>query len=560
MKKNFIIGALITCIFLIGFCLRFLYLDIPLWYDEACSWTSAINTFPSGIMNNLLNEDLQHTPLYFFLLHFWIKIFPQSEISMRVLSLIFGFLSLPLIYIVSRKIFDKKIAIYSTAICSVSPLLVLFSTEVRMYSLVIFLVLLSINFLTDYQQKNQSSSLIKLTVTNIFIPYTFVGGIFYNFSLLLFYSIYLFKNKKENFKKFIIAESFEWIFLIPYFILITYYASIRKTFIVTHEGSLHFSDIVDALRNFFGATVTPNVYWPSEGSYNITFLFTILVIVPCVYFIYGYIKSLKNSDDFVKTLGRIFCLCFGLAIVFGMLKVSILTVRYIIYILAPVIIIAVAGLFANLNKKHSQIFLLCFIFASLIFSINNAKTIKINKENAFKNPATECTKLGFDYRDVVIMPFGSDAPYYFKDITMPVIFNADFHKITRNPNGIYYDDSQHKILKTNKKYKFILDKINENNVFSRNFFKYFMENVYGKVENGRYAVLIMYGDDNSIIKPVEELRNNIKTEKDVKSKILYTMFSKYMCDIVAMLNYKFKFVQSFQKDNFTYYIYQKINK
>ena len=125
---------------------------------------------------------------------------------------------------------------------------------------------------------------------------------------------------------------------------------------------------------------------------------------------------------------------------------------------------------------------------------------------------------------------------------------------------INYDDSQHKILKTNKKYKFILDKINENNVFSRNFFKYFMENVYGKVENGRYAVLIMYGDDNSIIKPVEELRNNIKTEKDVKSKILYTMFSKYMCDIVAILNYKFKFVQSFQKDNFTYYIYQKINK
>lgn len=142
MKKNFIIGALIACIFLIGFCLRFLYLDIPLWYDEACSWTSAINTFPSGIMNNLLNEDLQHTPLYFFLLHFWIKIFPQSEISMRVLSLIFGFLSLPLIYIVSRKIFDKKIAIYSSAICSVSPLLVLFSTEVRMYSLVIFLLII----------------------------------------------------------------------------------------------------------------------------------------------------------------------------------------------------------------------------------------------------------------------------------------------------------------------------------------------------------------------------------------------------------------------------------
>lgn len=558
MKKKFITGALITFILVIGFCLRFLYLNTPLWYDEACSWATAIN--PTGIMDNLLHEDFQHTPLYFFLLHFWIKIFSQSEIAMRLLSLIFGFLSLPLIYIISGKIFDKKTALYSTAICSASPLLVLFSTEVRMYSLVIFLVLLSINFLIDYEQKNNSGSLIKLAFTNILIPYTFVGGIFYNFSLLIFYSLYSFKYKKENFKKFIITECVEWIFLIPYFILIAYYANVRKYFIVTHEGNMHFSDIVDIIRNFFGASITPNVYWPSGDSYSITFLFTILVVIPCVYFMYGYIKSLKNSENFVKMLGKIFCICFGLAIVFSALKVNILTVRYILYILPPVIMISVFGILKNLNSKHAQIFLLYFIFASMIFSMTNAKNIQINKQNAFKNPATVCTKLGFDYRDVIIMPFGSDAPYYFQSATMPVIFNADFHKIARSPEGLYYDDSQKKILKSKDKYKFIFEKINEDDIISQKFFKYFMDNVYSKVEPDRYAILIMYGEDNNVIKPIQELRNNIKNEQDVKSKILYTMFSKYMCDIAAMLNYKFKFVQSFQKDNFTYYIYQKLNK
>ena len=558
MKKNFIIGALITAILITGFCLRFLYLNTPLWYDEACSWVTAINSFPAGIMNNLLHDDIQHTPLYFFLLHFWIKIFSQSEISMRILSLIFGFMTIPLVYITSKKLFGEKNALYTAAICSVSPLFVLFSTEVRMYSLVTFLVLLSINFLIDYEQKNNSHSLIKLAITNIIIPYTFVGGIFYNFSLLIFYSMYSLKFKKENFKKFIIAECIEWVLLIPYFILITYYANIRKYFIVTHEGNMHFSDIADIIRNFFGASITPNVYWPSGDSYNITFLFAILVITPCVYFMYGYIKSLKNSENFVKMLGKIFCMCFGLAIIFAAMKVNVLTVRYIFYILPPVFIIAVFGLLKNLSSKHAQIFLLFYIFASLTFSVTNAKIIQTNKENAFKNPAIECSKLGFDYRDVVIMPFGSDAPYYFQAATMPVIFNADFHKIARSPEGIYYDESQKETLKCKDKYKFILEKINEDDVISQRFFKYFMDNVYSGVEPKRYAILIMYGEDNNVIKPVQELRNNIKDEQDVKSKILYTMFSKYMCDIVAMLNYKFKFIQSFQKDNFTYYIYQKI--
>ena len=109
----------------------------------------------------------------------------------------------------------------------------------------------------------------------------------------------------------------------------------------------------------------------------------------------------------------------------------------------------------------------------------------------------------------------------------------------------------------NDKYKFILEKINEDNIFSDNFYKYFEKNVTNKVSSGRYAVLIMYGSDNNILQPIQNLRQNIRNEEDVKNKTLYTMFSKYMCDIAAMLNMNFKFINSFRKDNFTYYIYQK---
>ena len=124
MKRKIYTGILISLIFIVGFYLRFLYLNTPLWYDEACSWQTAIQSFPFGIMHDLLNNDIQHTPLYFFILHFWIKIFSQSEIAMRSLSFIFGIASMPLVYIISNKIFSKKCAMFSCAIFAVSPILV----------------------------------------------------------------------------------------------------------------------------------------------------------------------------------------------------------------------------------------------------------------------------------------------------------------------------------------------------------------------------------------------------------------------------------------------------
>ena len=146
MDKKKIIGiAIISGTMIIGIALRLLYLHTDLWYDEACSWFTAKQLFPMEIMGNLLNLDLQHTPLYFFLLHLWIKLFGDSEIAMRSLSLLFGIGTLPLVFTVTKKIADNKTAIFALALACISPLLVLFSVEVRMYPMVIFLVILSLN-------------------------------------------------------------------------------------------------------------------------------------------------------------------------------------------------------------------------------------------------------------------------------------------------------------------------------------------------------------------------------------------------------------------------------
>ena len=171
-----------------------------------------------------------------------------------------------------------------------------------MYPIAVFLVLLSLNYLIDFEQKEDTKSLVKLIITNLLIPYTLVGGIFYNITLFTFYTIYLNTYKKERLNKYLKGEIFELAGLIPYIILISYYAKMRSIFVIAHEGDLEFFQIVDVIRNFFGATVTDNIYWPSLEPYQITLIFAILVIVPCVYFVYGFVQGRKTDNKFTQML------------------------------------------------------------------------------------------------------------------------------------------------------------------------------------------------------------------------------------------------------------------
>lgn len=541
-----------------GIVFRLLYLHSDIWYDEACSWFTAKQLFPMGIMDNLLNLDLQHTPLYFFLLHFWMRIFGDSEIAMRVLSLLFGIGTLPLVYIVSKKLTDdSKISLFSLAVGAVSPLLVLFSTEVRMYPMVVFLVILSLNYLIDFEKTRNTKSLVKLVITNLLIPYTLVGGILYNIALWGTYSNYLYSQNKKDFFKYLKGLGVEFVCLIPYIVLISYYAKMRSLFVISHEGALSFFNVVDAVRNFFGATIVKNIYWPSFDPYQLTFLFAVLVVVPCVYFCYGYVQGLKKSDGFLSVLYKLFISSFCLSVIFSLFEVNIFTVRYILYLVIPMFILAIIGLFKTLPEKHVERFLILFVIACGIFNYINAKDFKVLKTLAFKTVRIEADKLKLGVDDVVIMPFGADAPYYFRDLYSPRVFDFDLHKELRNPyNNHYYDEKQQQDIIARPALT-IYDAVMSNKVFSRNFFNYFMGNVNSTVPSGRYVLIALYGSDAENITDIQTLRSSISGDYDVPARKLEIMFKKFLCDVSVMLNVGFVPVKTFRQGNYTFFLYQK---
>ena len=107
-------------IFLIAFALRVFRLEYQsLWYDEAFSVYLA--HFDLAQITARTAADIQ-PPLYYFLLHFWIALAGDSEFALRFLSLIFGALTIPLMFVIARRLFPPSVALIASILATLSPL------------------------------------------------------------------------------------------------------------------------------------------------------------------------------------------------------------------------------------------------------------------------------------------------------------------------------------------------------------------------------------------------------------------------------------------------------
>jgi mannosyltransferase len=106
-----------------------------LWLDEAfgLSVTKAgQNVLWSGTFEN------HHPPLFYFLQKYWIQL-GESEYILRLLSALFGTASVPLIFLLGKRIAGKGVALSAAWLSAFSPLLIWYSQEARSYSLLIFI-------------------------------------------------------------------------------------------------------------------------------------------------------------------------------------------------------------------------------------------------------------------------------------------------------------------------------------------------------------------------------------------------------------------------------------
>jgi uncharacterized membrane protein len=83
-------------------------------------------------------------PLFFLLAHYWMRLVGYTPGAMRGLAALFGLLSIPGMYWLSRELFkSSSTALLSTALFVISPFHILFAQDARPYSLLSLCILIS---------------------------------------------------------------------------------------------------------------------------------------------------------------------------------------------------------------------------------------------------------------------------------------------------------------------------------------------------------------------------------------------------------------------------------
>ncbi|MCK5921411.1 MAG: glycosyltransferase family 39 protein, partial [Methylococcales bacterium] len=121
-------------ILLIGMTLRFSFLGSKsLWFDEAFTAVYSLNPIPTLLLRGGERPET-HPPLYYIGIHYWIQAAGDSETALRLPSALASTVSLVLLYLLGRRLFNPKIGLMAMALLAVAPIDIWYAQEARMYA------------------------------------------------------------------------------------------------------------------------------------------------------------------------------------------------------------------------------------------------------------------------------------------------------------------------------------------------------------------------------------------------------------------------------------------
>ncbi|MCF7907342.1 MAG: glycosyltransferase family 39 protein [Candidatus Omnitrophica bacterium] len=181
---------IIFAILIVGLLLRVYKLDSKsLWYDEACALS-----FTEYNLSDVPSHRYIAKPVYFLILKPWVSLFGSSESAGRSLSVIFGLVSIFLIYKLAKILFGRSVGAWSAFILAISPYHIYHSQQLRNYSLFVLLGILSMFlFVKSLEKTKNSLYLVFHTLINGLLIYTHPYGIF----IIIAQSIVLFAQRKR---------------------------------------------------------------------------------------------------------------------------------------------------------------------------------------------------------------------------------------------------------------------------------------------------------------------------------------------------------------------------
>ena len=98
-------------------------------------------------VNAVLRKNV-HLPLYFYFMHYWLRVFGTSEWVLRLPSVVFGALAIVLIFFLGSELFNPLVGFVSSLLIAFMPEQIHYSQQARMYPLLALLAIASTYALT----------------------------------------------------------------------------------------------------------------------------------------------------------------------------------------------------------------------------------------------------------------------------------------------------------------------------------------------------------------------------------------------------------------------------
>jgi len=181
-KTDLVIG----CILALALLVRMIAINQSFWLDEAINVTAARDRGFTDLILNYTKGDF-HPPLYHIILWLWLKAVPVSEMSARLPSVVFGVLTVWVVYKIGQKLWKENASFARLAalFLATSGLHVYYSQEARMYALAALTtasaVLTLLNLRKDSSRKNKLlflSSFVLMLLSDyqpwLLLPFFFV--------------------------------------------------------------------------------------------------------------------------------------------------------------------------------------------------------------------------------------------------------------------------------------------------------------------------------------------------------------------------------------------------
>ena len=361
-KKSIIIFSIFI---LIGVFLRTYQLNFEsYWLDEMISfWVADPNiSFDETLIRR---DEVAQAPILFDLfLREYFALFSYEPEYGRYVPLFFGVLSIPFLGILSHQISKNNSFLLTVFLASINIYLISYSQEVRPYSLIFFLSI--INLIFYYKLVSENKKIFKKIIFfNLFIIFSVLILSTHPFTFIILFSqiinsiYFFFFFKKKNYLFFLSVPIILLIYLLFNFNYLISQLS-HSEYFLNHENWKFYYNYY--FSRFFGSRIMGIIY-----------------LSTLIYLIITFRKKIFSTLNNYLLLIFILIFSYIIPLAYGYLKTPILTDRYIIFVLIPILILISSLIFEVKNKRVRTFIFIFLLLPTIINSFIEIKDKKFNK-------------------------------------------------------------------------------------------------------------------------------------------------------------------------------------